>query len=118
MSIEAIILAAIPGTLALIAVLVQARKDRNKPQLDSSSAYSTLLDALQKSGKTIEDLMEMLAEVPHLRQELAQVKADWKMDNLGAWANHDKLIEHQIAPPYRPSKRYATGPLKEGTGQT
>lgn len=109
----------IVGTVAglLTGGLIQAWFNRRKT---NSDAYSTLLDALQKSGQTIDDLFGMLAEVPRLRQELSQVKADWKMDNLGAWANHDALLANHLPAPYRPKKKYQdTGPLAAaGTGQT
>jgi hypothetical protein len=79
----------------------------------SGDAYGTLVEALNKSGKTIGELFDELGEVPQLRKELADVKADWRLDNQGAWVNHDQLVENQIPPRYKPRKRYETGPLAE-----
>lgn len=77
----------------------------------NTSAYAELTVALQTSGKTIGELFEMLAELPNIKAELEQVKQDWRVDNQGAWANHDELISNNLKPPYVPRKRYSTGPL-------
>ena len=85
---------------------------RSTLQKQKGDAYQALSEALKTTGKTITDLIDELAEVPTLRNELAQVKMDWRADNLGAWANHDELLKHQIPAPYRPKKKYQeTGPL-------
>ena len=84
---------------------------RSTARKQGGDAYAALSDALRTSGTTIGELLEQLAELPALRQELAQVKADWRDDNIGAWANHQRLIDHEIEPAYVPRKRYSTQPL-------
>ncbi len=85
---------------------------RSTLQKQQGDAYQALSDALKASGETIEDLIKSLAEMPALRQELAQVKSDWKDDNSGAWELHNQVLdEFGGHPVYRPRKKYQTQPL-------
>ena len=101
----------------------------------SSEPYAILLEALNKSGHTIDDLFKMLAEVPQLKSDLATAqvnikeltaslsktnrRADFFVDFartnwLGAQANAEYIKQnHNEKPPYEPPAKFPTGPLAE-----
>lgn len=101
---------------------------RSNQRKSGSDAYSTLLDALQKSGQTIEDLFNMLAEVPQLRSELKAAQSDlasfrrqsailvsfarehWS----GSRKLHAQVVRLHEDPDFIPAEKFITGPLVDG----
>jgi hypothetical protein len=99
----------------------------------ASEPYAILIEALNKSGHTIDDLFGMLADVPQLRTDLSIAqsniveltdslkrtnrRADFFVDFartnwLGAQANAKYIRDnHFETPPYVPPDKFPTGPL-------
>jgi hypothetical protein len=84
---------------------------RSNARKNSSDAYSTLLDALQKSGQTIEDLMTQLSQFPELKMRVE--KQDMMFNSLlkGSWQLHNQVKDMGGVPVYTPPKEYVTGEL-------
>ena len=101
--------------------LIQSWFNRRKT---ASDAYNVLLDALNKSGQTIDDLFGMLAEVPQLKSQLKtaqdEIKSLKRQSDFcislsrtmhgGAVANADYIRKLEHIPPFEPPK-FPSGPL-------
>lgn len=147
MNVEAIILASIPGLLAFIGVVWQAiineRKNKNKPDVDSSeamknqaAAFASITETLAQQGKSMADLFNDLSEISQLRAELRATQSRVKelaeevhlqstranffirfaQDNWGG-AHHlfgiVKLNGLEEQAKWKPVDRFPTGPLAE-----
>jgi hypothetical protein len=125
------VIAGIISTIVVaIPVYVLLRANLRKA---ASEPYAILLEALNKSGHTIDDLFGMLADVPKLRSDLSIAQAniveltdslkrtnkradffvDFARTNwMGAQANADYIKHnHNETPPYVPPDKFPTGPL-------
>lgn len=103
--------------------IIQAWFGRRK---SNSDAYSTLLDALQKSGQTIEDLFTQLAEVPQLRSELKIAQSDLsilkkqfvimisfaRVHWLGSQKLYEQVVKLDEKPAFVPDDKFPTGPIE------
>lgn len=117
----------------ITSIIIQARRDRNRPVVDQSEAsknfaetISVLNKQLVENGKTFKDLFDDLAEIPQLRAELKTTKSD--MDLLKrqflvvlsfARIHHEgsKSLYAQVVrvsderPVFTPAEKFPTGPL-------
>lgn len=110
---EAFILALPSVTIALIGLIVQARRERNKPQVDEGSAYAALTTALQTSGKTIDDLFKMLSDVPELKRKIEDLENEMEDLRSGVEILTNQLVEHRIEPRWKPRNRIE--PIKKAS---
>jgi len=138
MSIEAILLASIPGILALIGVIAQSiineRKDRNKPRVDDSTADRTLAEAekttaearlleaqyskeaIERREREIELLSRKVDELTRRmddQERFSKVVMSYaRMFYDGARANADHIkTKYNEEPPYVPPQKFPTGDL-------
>jgi hypothetical protein len=89
----------------LIAIMINApiwylmRANFRKANTD---AYESLSAALQTSGKTINDLFLMLAELPDLQNKLDEMETEMADLRLGVGILTSQLVENHIKPNWKP----------------
>lgn len=124
----------------ITSIIIQARRDRNRPAVDQSEAsknfaetISILNKQLADNGKTFKDLLDDMAEIPQLRSQLRETKDEMVllkkqfmiMVSFGRehWAG-SKLLHKQVidklpneTPAFVPAERFITGPLIDRVAQ-
>lgn len=116
----------------ITSIIIQARRDRNRPVVDQSEAsknfaetISVLNKQLADNGKTFKDLFDDLAEIPQLRSELKITQSELTIIKKqfvvmisfarAHWAGSQKLYEQVIQleekPAFIPDDKFPSGPL-------
>jgi hypothetical protein len=75
----------------------------------NTDAYASLSNALQTSGKTINDLFVMLAEVPGLQSKLEEMESEMADLRLGVGILTKQLVENGQTPEWKPRARNDSG---------
>jgi transposase len=85
----------------------------------NTDAYDSLSNALQTSGKTIDDLFRMLAEVPKLQQQVAELREELERrdeiiesQNVGIGILLSQIGDARMTPRWRPLTAQDTRPIK------
>ena len=130
MSLEAILLASIPGALALIGVIIQAaindRKEKNRPKIDLSVAEKTEAETEQLRHEITKDILTQTAtERKQLRQEIDELRSSFKIivdfarvEWRKSKMNYEYMEKIGVAKdaPAVPASDFPTGPLVIGRG--
>lgn len=68
----------------------------------SSDAYLALINALKTSGQTIDDLMNMVADMPRMRRELEELRREREEWQIGIGILLAQLVKRGIEPEWKP----------------